>query len=154
MDPRIAETYGNKLRIRVCGLCWEGNNLLLVNHKSLTASDFWAPPGGGVEFGETLEMALKREFLEETGLIVDVLEFAFGCEFIKMPLHAIELFFRVAATGGKLKTGYDPELEVIQETKFLTEGEIQQILPEQMHGIFQISTQAKNLKFLSGFYSI
>ena len=26
----------------------------------------WVPPGGGVESGETLEMAAKREFFEET----------------------------------------------------------------------------------------
>lgn len=154
MDSEITKIYGNRLRVRVCGLCWDNDNLLLVNHKSLRSSDFWAPPGGGVDYGESLEKALKREFQEETGIQIDLMKFAFGCEYISDPLHAIELFFHVRQRGGKLISGYDPEIQVIQDAKFLSEKEIGLIPPDALHGIFQIAGKAKNLQQLSGFYGI
>lgn len=36
----------------------------------------WGVPGGKVEWGETLEAATKREFLEETGLILRDVRYA------------------------------------------------------------------------------
>ena len=100
MTPEIAQIYGNRVRLRVCGLCWQGDSLLLIMHK-MGSNDFWAPPGGGVEYGEPIEDALKREFLEETGLTVAIEKFHFGCEFIKAPLHAVELFFQVKKVAGE-----------------------------------------------------
>jgi len=32
----------------------------------------WRPLGGGVEFGETSEQTLRREFLEETGFAIEI----------------------------------------------------------------------------------
>ncbi|MBA4055152.1 MAG: NUDIX hydrolase, partial [Marivirga sp.] len=145
MNSEIAQIYGNRLRVRVCGLCWEGNKLLLVNHKSLGPANFWAPPGGGVEYGESLESALKREFEEETGIQIDLVRFAFGSEYIHDPLHAIELFFLVKQTGGELAGGYDPEIQVIQGANFFSDEEIALIPAGEIHGIFQFVGQTKDL---------
>lgn len=154
MESEFSKIYGNRLRIRVCGLCWDGDRLLLVNHKTSSNVNFWAPPGGGIEFGESLEVALKREFREETGLEIGRLKFAFGTEFIRDPLHAIELFFSVKRTGGDLIRGYDPELQVIQDVKFISEAEIGKISPDELHGIFQIAGTPNGLSALSGFYTV
>ena len=153
MKPEIAEIYGNKVRIRVMGLCWQQDALLLVRH-DMGDSDFWAPPGGGVEFGETLEGALKREFLEETRLEVSVGKFLFGCEFLKNPLHAIELFFEVTYISGKLKAGIDPELQIVRSAHFFSTEEIGHIPASGKHGIFSRVESPDKLRYLSGFYRI
>lgn len=154
MDAEIARVYGNRVRIRVCGLCWHTDKLLMVNHKSLNESDFWAPPGGGVEFGESLEESLKREFQEETGLIIKPGRFIFGCEYINAPLHSIELFFEATRHSGELQTGKDPELPIIQGAAFFTIPEIRSMPQEQVHGIFRLIRDANDIRTLNGFYTL
>lgn len=43
---------------------------LFVRNK--VSEDFWCLPGGGVEEGEDIIAALKREIIEETGIVPDV----------------------------------------------------------------------------------
>lgn len=153
MNPEIGEVYGNKVRIRVMGLCWKGEALLFVRH-DMGAKDLWAPPGGGVEFGETLEDALKREFLEETGLAISVGKFLFGCEFFEEPLHAIELFFEIKEATGQLEKGNDPELPILRGAQFLSPADIERIPIHDLHGIFKAVRTPGELLNLSGFYRI
>jgi len=117
------ELFGNRIRVRVCGVCMEEGKLLLIKHSSVGELGYlWAPPGGGVEFGESLGDCLVREFKEETGLEIEVGDFLFLNEFIELPLHAIELFFLVRIKSGTLVLGIDPEMgkhtQLIQELKF------------------------------------
>jgi 8-oxo-dGTP diphosphatase len=154
MDRAITEIYGNKIRLRVCGLCWKDGKLLMVNHRGLTERDFWAPPGGGLEFGEPARESLRREFLEETGLEVIAGTFRFGCEYIKNPLHSVELFFDVRIAGGTLKTGSDPEVQIIREVRFMEPAEIRAVNAPELHGIFQIATTAGEFDELTGFYRV
>lgn len=89
------------------------------------------PPGGGLEFGETLEETLKREFLEETGLLVKVRNLIHVNEMIKEQFHAIEFFYKVEYLSGELQTGTDPELsdssQIIKEVAFKNKSELKSL---------------------------
>jgi 8-oxo-dGTP diphosphatase len=158
MEKEIIEKFGNRVRIRACGLCWKDNHLLLINHIGLSKGNFWAPPGGGIEFGQLATEALIREFFEETGLNIKPLGLQFVCEYVNPPLHAVELFFGVQVTGGFLRQGSDPEMmetnQIIKEVEFLSWDEILRVNEAERHGIFRFCSLATDLKKMTGFYRI
>jgi 8-oxo-dGTP diphosphatase len=129
LQDSIHSTFGNRLRVRVSGILIENDQILLVRHTMGSAGEYlWTPPGGGMNVGESAEVALKREFLEETGLEIVVDSFLYVHEFLAMPLHAIELFFEVRSAGGMLRIGSDPELpaeaQLIQKVAFLAKPDL------------------------------
>ena len=154
MLDEVSKIYGKRLRVRVCGLLQEQDRLLLVNHTLPGKPTWWAPPGGGIEFGESLEHALTREFEEETRLKITVGQFAFGCEFLQDPLHAIELFFWVTRIGGTLQAGQDPELPLIADVQFMTIHEINALPRDAVHAMFHNVHSKVDLQHLKGFFRI
>jgi len=141
LNPAAA-AYAEKLRIRVCGICLHENRLLLVRHgKTLGNRAFWAPPGGGLQYGESMKACLRREFKEETGIEVKVGRFLFVNEFLQSPLHAVEFFFEVKVIGGSITTGTDPEAapdeQLIEQVQWLSIKEIQSIPNQDKHRALQ-----------------
>jgi 8-oxo-dGTP diphosphatase len=137
LNPNL-KVYSNQLRTRICGICIQHDMLLLVRHKStINNNAFWAPPGGGLNYGETAIACLKREMKEETGLDVKVGRFLFINEFIQPPLHAIEYFFEVNEIDGAVSTGSDPEAEpdkqLIESVEFLSLRDINKIPLSDKH---------------------
>jgi 8-oxo-dGTP diphosphatase len=157
IQEKIIEEFGNKLRIRVCGLCIEDGKVLLVNHQSLNKEgDFWSPPGGGMDYAQSAKENLKREFIEETGLEIKVEHFLFVHEYLRPPLHAIELMFLVRRIKGELQTGFDPEMDddtqIIKNVRFMTEQELKSRNPNTIHQVFRNAGSFDELCALNGYY--
>ena len=62
----------NHFNIRVYGLLINENNEVLISDEFRGGVAFTKFPGGGLEFGEGIAEALKREFIEELDLTVMV----------------------------------------------------------------------------------
>lgn len=58
------------MRIRVGGVIIKDGKILLI-HRFKNGQEYFVFPGGGVQEGEDLEKALKREIKEETNLDVE-----------------------------------------------------------------------------------
>lgn len=102
-------------RVRVAAIVTQGDSLLLVRHHK-DGRAYWLLPGGGVDFGERLEDALKREMLEETGLEIAPGPLALVTESIApdRSRHSIHVSFQAIVTGGALARGSDPALDEVQ----------------------------------------
>ncbi|MCP9767600.1 NUDIX hydrolase [Lacihabitans sp. LS3-19] len=128
ISEELSKIYGNKIRVRVCGVLTFKDKILMVNHSGLNSDNiFWNFPGGGVEHGESLQDALKREFKEETNIDITVDKMVLMNQIIKKPLHGIELYFNVNANFFNEKLGFDPEINIISEIRWFTLNEVQNL---------------------------
>ena len=94
----------------VYGIYVVDGKLLVINKNGGPYINRFDLPGGSLEEGETLAGAMKREFLEETGLEI-VIEENIGVIDFKLPwlwkeftdVHHIAVYYVVKKVGGKIK---------------------------------------------------
>lgn len=154
----VLRLYGNRLRVRVCGICIQDHKVLMLSHRGIGSTDtFWCPPGGGVQFGETTHQALIREFKEETGVEIEISRLLFVNEFMQPPLHALELFFEVKIIGGKIQMGIDPEMlssqQIIQDLRWMSIEDIKKLPITEVHTLFQRCQTLDDIYQLHGYLS-
>lgn len=70
--------------VRVYGLLFDENKRLLVSDEFIRGNYFTKLPGGGLELGEGTRDCLKREFMEETGLTIEVCEHLYTTDFFQI----------------------------------------------------------------------
>ena len=87
--------------------------ILLVERGGKPLKGYWSIPGGLVETGESLDQAVRREVLEETGLRVKPVEMCGIFERImrdandRAEYHYVLFDYVCSVVGGKLKAGDD-----------------------------------------------
>jgi 8-oxo-dGTP diphosphatase len=156
IEKEIDEKFGGRLRLRVNGVLLEEDRILMIKHQMSGDRFFWNVPGGGMEYNSNTVDNLKREFLEETGLEISVNDLLCVHEFLKPPLHAVELYFEVSNVGGELKKGADPELaenrQIITALEFLTVEELAKIKNEEKHQLFWELNSFDQLRKWKGYF--
>jgi ADP-ribose pyrophosphatase YjhB (NUDIX family) len=94
---------------RAYGIVTDNDQLLLVQSSNPRYQPpLWWLPGGGIDFGETPEEAVVREFDEETGLIVTAPTLLGVLSDVRVKpngdhAHTIRLIYSVKAIGGELR---------------------------------------------------
>lgn len=72
-----------KFNVRVYGILINEHNEVLVSDEFEYGIEFSKFPGGGLEFGEGTIDGLKREFMEECGCEIDVLDHFYTTDFFQ-----------------------------------------------------------------------
>ena len=70
--------------IRVYGILINEQKQVLVSDEFIRGNYYTKFPGGGLEFGEGTRDCLKREFMEEMNLLVDIGEHIYTTDFYQM----------------------------------------------------------------------
>jgi ADP-ribose pyrophosphatase YjhB (NUDIX family) len=71
-SPRLSRHYPERPIVGVGAIIVRGGEVVLIRRRFEPLKGQWSLPGGTLELGETLEAAVAREMLEETGLVVDI----------------------------------------------------------------------------------
>ncbi len=73
----------NQFNIRVYGILINEEKKLLVSDEYIRGKYYTKFPGGGLEFGEGTRDCLKREFIEEMNLKVEVLDHIYTTDYFQ-----------------------------------------------------------------------
>jgi 8-oxo-dGTP diphosphatase len=134
------------LRVRVAALIRDPKGKVLLIQQKKKQNGYWLLPGGGIEFGESAEAALKRELREELDLEVIKSNYLLLNESIdpNKRRHLIQLVFQVSVKV--LMPKLNPKEKAISGFGYFTNNEIQKMdLRPDIKDFFKMKTKATSI---------
>jgi len=133
--------YTSKIFITVDVVVVKNNTILLIKRLKDPFKDCWALPGGFVDENEDLEVAAKRELMEETNVKVDSLQQigAFGKPYRDPRGHMVSVAYctkvaeeTIAVAADDAKEAYWFPINDLPELAFDHKKIIEEALTKQM----------------------
>jgi ADP-ribose pyrophosphatase YjhB (NUDIX family) len=106
--------------------------VVLIKRRYAPLAGQWSLPGGALEVGETLEAAVARELLEETGLrvevgpVIDVFDRIMLDSDRRVQYHFVLVDYLCRVAGGRLEPGTDAAAVVVADVTRLTPFDLTQ----------------------------
>ena len=117
------------------GICEFNGKILLLKVRSRSSHDAekWEIPGGKVKKGEFFDQALKREFIEETGLEINIdsLYNVIQNEYVACKTNekvkSIQLIMKVSSASDEVTISAEHD-----EYKWFTKDELKELIDNEM----------------------
>jgi len=120
-DSAAERIYPTRPYLAVSAAIFRDGRVLIVRRGRPPAHGLYTLPGGGVELGETLEDAIKREVREETGLEIAPLELVgFRQAIVRDPEGRVERHFVILPFAARWIQGEVSLNEELAEAHWLT----------------------------------
>lgn len=102
-------------QVGVAVIIEQDGKMLLLKRKGAHGEGTWAPPGGHLEFGESLEECAVRETLEETGIFIGDVQFVAITNdvFEAEQKHYVTVWVEATHTSGQATVAYPDKVEEV-----------------------------------------
>ncbi len=123
----------NKIIVLVSSIAIKNNKLLIVHNKWSDDRFGWTLPCGHVEPNEKLDVAVKREFMEETGLQpLEPFKFEFLLQVKKATTMIYHFFYSITRFDGVPHVNNDPDTIITNLEYFSFSEGVSKILYEDV----------------------
>ncbi|MDQ3072497.1 MAG: NUDIX domain-containing protein [Bacteroidota bacterium] len=97
----------DRFTVRVYGILSDNDGRILLSTENINGFTFVKFPGGEIDFMEGAADALLREFQEETGLAIEIIDHLYTVDFFVQShfnpsTQVIGIYYKVKNTGGQL----------------------------------------------------